>query len=200
MGTEPGRSWQVYMVPPEGGTPRMLSPGDRNHGDPSWSPDGLSLAFGAVPSADPDNAGGIFIMDLETNQVSKVAGSENMFAPHWSPDGRYINAQTSDSLKQTLFDFTTQRWQELTSGLAIGYPNWSRDGKYVYYDAGRGEHAGFYRVRISDHKVERIANLKDVRRTGLSGSTWAGLAPDDSPLLLRDTGTQEIYALDVDLP
>jgi hypothetical protein len=26
------------------------------------------------------------------------------------------------------------------------------------------------------------------------------LAPDDSPLLLRDTGTQEIYALDWQVP
>jgi hypothetical protein len=25
---------------------------------------------------------------------------------------------------------------------------------------------------------------------------WFGLTPDDSPLVLRDTGTQEIYALD----
>ena len=29
---------------------------------------------------------------------------------------------------------------------------------------------------------------------------WSGFAPDGSPLVLRDTGTQEIYALDVDLP
>jgi len=186
-------------VPAEGGTPRMLSPEDRNHGDPSWSPDGLSLAFGALPFAEPDNAGGIFVLDLKTNQLSKVVGSEPMTALHWSPDGRYIDAQTSDGLNQTLFDFATQQWQELTSGLVIGYPNWSRDGKYIYYDAGRGDQAGFYRVRISDHKVERIANLKDIRRTGFAGP-WAELTPDDSPLLLRDTGTQEIYALDVDLP
>src|SRR5215471_14917251 len=108
-----------------------------------------------------------------------------MFAPHWSPDGRYINASTSDGLKQTLFDFKTRKWQDLTSGISIGYPNWSRDGKYIYYDAGTGDQAGFYRVRINDYKVERIANLKDIRRTGFIG--WAGLAPDDSPLLLRDT-------------
>jgi len=38
MGREAGRSWQVYAVPAEGGTPRMLSPQDRNHADPSWSP------------------------------------------------------------------------------------------------------------------------------------------------------------------
>jgi hypothetical protein len=30
--------------------------------------------------------------------------------------------------------------------------------------------------------------------------TWCGLTPDDSPLVLRDVGTQEIYALDLQLP
>jgi eukaryotic-like serine/threonine-protein kinase len=199
MGWAPGKSMQIYVVPAEGGIPRMVSPEDRNHADPSWSPNGFSLAFGAAPVWEPDNAGGIFILDLKTNQLSKIAGSERMFAPHWSPDGRYIDAQTSDVLKQTLFDLKTRKWQDLTSVGPVGYPNWSRDGKYVYYDAGSGDQAGFYRVRISDHKVERIINLKDIRRTGFLGP-WAGLTPDDSPLVLRDISTQEIYALDVYFP
>jgi hypothetical protein len=29
---------------------------------------------------------------------------------------------------------------------------------------------------------------------------WAGLTPDDSPLVLLDTSTEEIYALDVEFP
>jgi len=29
---------------------------------------------------------------------------------------------------------------------------------------------------------------------------WMGLTPDDSVLAMRDTGTQEIYALDLQLP
>ena len=29
---------------------------------------------------------------------------------------------------------------------------------------------------------------------------WSGLAPDDSPLVLRDTSVQEIYALDWEAP
>jgi hypothetical protein len=41
--------------------------------------------------------------------------------------------------------------------------------------------------------------LKNFRQAGASGS-WLGLAPDDSPLLLRDTGTEEIYALDWEAP
>jgi Tol biopolymer transport system component len=199
MAAEPGKSWQIYVVPAEGGTSRMISPEDRNHGDPSWSPDGLSLAFGTMPFAEPDKTGGIFILNLKTNRLSKVAGSERVSFPRWSPDGRYILAQTPDSFKLTLFDFKTQKWQELNSGV-FGYPSWSRDSKYIYYDAGTGDQAGFYRVRVSDHNVERIGDLKNVRRVVGSFSAWSGLAADDSPLLLRDTSTQEIYALDVELP
>jgi hypothetical protein len=55
------------------------------------------------------------------------------------------------------------------------------------------------RVRLRDHKVERVADLKNFRQAGFY-NVWLSLAPDDSPLLLRDTGTQEIYALDWQVP
>jgi hypothetical protein len=57
-----------------------------------------------------------------------------------------------------------------------------------------------FRVRIADRKLEEIVSLKDVRRAGGVFGPWEGLSPDDSPLLLRDTATQEIYALDAELP
>jgi hypothetical protein len=41
---------------------------------------------------------------------------------------------------------------------------WSADSKYVYFDTGYSTEAAFYRVRISDHAVERLASFKDVRR------------------------------------
>jgi Tol biopolymer transport system component len=201
MGAAVGKSWQVYVVPAAGGNPALVSPEDRNHADPSWSPDELSLAFGGAPWAETDHTGGIFILDLKTNQVSKIANSERLFSPHWSPDGRYIAVQRPDNLKQLLFDFKAKRWDELTSGASVGFPNWSHDGKYIYYDAQNGNEAGFYRVRISDHKVERITIFKDVRRAAsCPPGYWAGLAPDDSPLLVRDVSTQEIYALDLQFP
>jgi hypothetical protein len=55
------------------------------------------------------------------------------------------------------------------------------------------------RIRIRDRKIERVADLKNFRQTGSYG-VWLGMSPDDSPLLLRDIGTQEIYALDWQAP
>jgi len=49
--------------------------------------------------------------------------------------------------------------------------------------------------------VERVASLKDVKRpTSGSWGGWTGLAPDDSPLALRDISTFDIYALEWQLP
>jgi len=58
---------------------------------------------------------------------------------------------------------------------------------------------GVFRVRILDGKVEQVVNVKGFQLTGYWGQ-WLGLAPDDSPLLLKDTGSQEIVALDWEAP
>ena len=44
-----------------------------------------------------------------------------------------------------------------------------------------------------------MVSLKGFQMTGYWG-LWLGLAPDDSPLLLKDMGSQEVVALDVDFP
>jgi Tol biopolymer transport system component len=130
--------------------------------------------------------------------VSIVPGSEALFSPHWSPDGRYLAAMTHDFENLTLFDFRTQKWTELAK-ITTAFPDWSRDGKYFYFHSS-GSDPALYRVRISNHKLEKIVSLKEIRLTIGGAGTWCGLAPDDSPLVLRDVGSQEIYALDLQLP
>jgi hypothetical protein len=44
-----------------------------------------------------------------------------------------------------------------------------------------------------------VADLKNLRQTGY-WKFWLGMAPDDPPLLLRDTSTKEIRALDWQAP
>jgi hypothetical protein len=95
-----------------------------------------------------------------------------------------------------LFDFATQKWEEIAKK-SPGFPNWSKNGEYVYF-LGQEDNA-VMRIRIRDRKIERAVDLKNFRRTGFWG-VWLGLSPDDSPLMLRDIGTQEIYALDWQAP
>jgi hypothetical protein len=77
----------------------------------------------------------------------------------------------------------------------VGYPSWSRVGKYIYFDnIPYQRESAFFRVRIGAGKLEEVTSFKDLlQRYGILG-VWKGLASDDSPLLLRNTGSQEEIA------
>ena len=193
----------IYVVPADGGSgPQQLAPAGTDSADATWSPDGNSLMFGRC-----SRNCAIHIMDLRTQQVSAVPGSEGSFSPRWSPDGRYIAAIPAAAAdangvtpRLVLFDFTTEKWMDLAKMNDVGWPNWSGDGKSVYFEDG-GSAPAIFRVRISDRKLERVVSLKEMRQTGTFGSQGGlSLTPDDSPLILRDTGVEEIYALDWEAP
>jgi Tol biopolymer transport system component len=194
-GSSPSQRSKVYTVSADGGTPRELMPGDsQEQFDPTWSPDGTKIAFGGNVANGGSN---IRILEVKTHQVSTLPGSDGLFAPRWSPDGRYVVAMPFDSHSLMLFDFASQTWEEIEK-IRPALPNWSRSGDYVYF-LHLPDLQWVMRVRIRDRKVERVADLKNFRQTGFY-SIWLGIAPDDSPILLRDTGTQEVYALDWKVP
>ena len=80
--------------------------------------------------------------------------------------------------------------------LPASFPNWSRDGSYIYFSNPYTAEFVVYRVRISDRKLELVTSLSRQRLGWSTVGKWTGLAADDSPLVLRDTGSEEIYALD----
>jgi Tol biopolymer transport system component len=190
-----GKPTGIYLVSADGGSPQQLLPEDPEpKQDPDWSPDGGKIVFGGVPT---DNNSAIRVLDLHTHHVSTLPGSRGMYSPRWSPDGRYIVAMPLDSLSLVLFDFQSQKWSQLAK-VRAGFPNWSRDGQYVYFLRWL-DHPAALRVRISDRKVEQVSDLAKITLTGNIGP-WLGLGPDNSPLLLKDTGNQDIYALDWEEP
>jgi Tol biopolymer transport system component len=138
------------------------------------------------------------VLDLNSKEVSTFSGSENLYAPRLSPDGQYLAAMSSDSKKLLIFDFRTQKWRDWVSepGGYIALPTWSRDGQYVYYDA-RGKSPGYRRVRVGQTRSELLVDLKDFHTYGVG---WSGVTPAGSPLFVRDVSSDEIYALDMELP
>ncbi|MGA2074367.1 MAG: protein kinase [Terriglobia bacterium] len=195
FGPSPGKPHRAFIVSAEGGSPKALMPDDpKPQWEPYFSPHGNKLVFGGAYT-DPNSV--VRVLDLKSHQISTLPGSQGFYSPRWSPDGRYIVAMPVDSLSLVLFDFQTQKWSELMKGSAA-FPAWSADGRYVYFLRGPNNPV-VLRVGINDRKVELVAELKT---PAIAGQIifWLGLAPDDSPLVLRDTGSQDIYALDWEAP
>jgi Tol biopolymer transport system component len=182
------------MVSASGGPPEPLLPLDSATREPNWSPEGNQILFEEVAS---DAIPTLQLLDLRTHHVSLIPGSAGYTSPRWSPNGRYVVAMTKTGLKMVLFDFETGKWSDLVE-TAVDFPNWSKDGQYVYFLHYPANPAAF-RIRITDRKLEQVADLKGFMPTGWWGF-WLGLDPEDMPLMLRDTGTQDVYSLDWEGP
>jgi Tol biopolymer transport system component len=194
MATASGKPMRVYSVSTEGGSPEQMIPGDGNEWDPGWSKDGNWLVFHTEVEAGTPPTAEIRLLDLRTHQLSTLPGSQGLYGPRWSPDGKYIAALQSGPEYLWLYDFKSQKWEELTS-IGVGYPSWSQDSNSIYFDnIAFQREVAFFRVHISDHKLEQVTSLKDLQPYGIL-DLWTGLTPDDSPLLSRNVSSQEIYAL-----
>jgi len=197
QGRVPGGPWKVYIADVDGGPPGQLVEGDLSEAAPDWSPDGKRVVFGGTPFLTPGTRGvtSLHVMDLQTRRVSQVPASETLWASRWSPDGRFLVTLSFDFRKLMLFDFERQRWEPLAEGV-VHFANWSSDGEYIYFERWEPE-AVVARIRIRDRREEHVGRLQQFRRTIGPDRCWSGLAPDNSLLVLRDVGAQEVYALNL---
>ena len=187
---QPGKTTRIYEVPAVGGAPRPLLPDDTGpQADPSWSPDGKSLVFGGTGGGGPTM---IRILNLNTHQIETVPGSDGLFSPRWSPDARYLVAMRGDSTGLSLFDVKTRKWAMLVPDI-VAYPCWSHDGRYLYFQR-LGDKSDVVRMAVPNGKIEQVVSLKEFQQTGIYGF-WLGLTPDDSVLVPKDAGTQEIVSM-----
>jgi Tol biopolymer transport system component len=145
------------------------------------------------------------LFNFKTHQLSQLPDSQGIFGPRWSPDGRYIVAITQATKdRRVLYGLRTQRWRQLETAVhGFGYLTWSSDDTSLNFDTLESGASAFYRLRISDSKLEKLVDLNKVRRFSDQfggGSSWTALGPGDVLLLARDISTQEIYASDLQLP
>jgi serine/threonine protein kinase/Tol biopolymer transport system component len=192
-----GRPWKTFLTSAQGGALQEMLAEDAYQIDADWLPDGKQIVYGHRVNGIPD----IRLLDTSNKQVSTIPGSDGYYSPKLSPDGRYLVALSDDSHKIVLFDFATRKWSDWITGAgAHDYPSWSRDGKYLYFDTSLTDKPAYYRIMMGETHPELVVDLKDLQRFSDVLGNWSGLTPDGSQLFVRDLSTDEIYALDLELP
>ena len=101
--------------------------------------------------------------------------------------------------KVMLYDLRTQKWSALAK--AFGSIAWSHDRSRSVYLHLKHETkpAELVRINVPRGHVQSVIDLTGLTLGGL-WPDWVSLLPDDSPLLMLDRSTEEIYRLDLQHP
>jgi Tol biopolymer transport system component/DNA-binding winged helix-turn-helix (wHTH) protein len=195
MGRQPGKPWKVYIIDADGGHLQEVLNEDRSEADPDWSPDGKQLVFGRLPDlmAEASQPKAIYLVNLATKAMTTLVESNGFFSPRWSANGKTIAALSIDQKKLMVFDVATQRWR-LLAEQNIADPTWSHDDSAIYFHDFAQADQPIYRVVLATGKVERVADLHDLRSANVVDYRFAGLAPGDVPLVSARMSTANIYA------
>ena len=97
-----------------------------------------------------------------------------------------------------VFRFKTKTWSVFAKGPIVDFD--TRDEKYLYCVTTGPATPAVVRVRLSDGHGDPVVDLSGLRRITNGNGKEFGLTPDNQFLFTRDTGTQEIYALNVRWP
>jgi Tol biopolymer transport system component len=197
---KPGESWKLYLVSADGGTPRPIVKENGSQIDANWSADGQQLMFGDYSHS--SGSINIRLLDLKSGNLTTIPGSQGLFSPRWSPDGRHIAAISPDNTTLMLFSFETKTWSTWIkeSAGAVSYPVWSADSKYLYFDDLVNGTEAIRRMKVGGSAPEGVYELETFERYLGALGPWSGRAADGSWMFVRDRSTQEVYQLSMELP
>ena len=94
--------------------------------------------------------------------ITPVPGSEGLFSPRWSPDGRYIAAISLDQRRLMLYDVAARTWR-LLAETSVADPVWSSDSKAIYIHAFMSPTQPIYRVDVPSGQLQQVADLASFR-------------------------------------
>jgi Tol biopolymer transport system component len=201
VNVQDGKPWAITIAPASGGTPHVMFEEKLTQIDINWSHKGDKIIFGRITEHTSEGLS-IESFDLKTRKLFLVPGSEGLFSPRVSPDGRYIAALSGDLTKLMLYDTESQKWtqwQTLASG-ALNYPVWATDSKSIYFDDLLSGEGAYCRAKVGENHYEHVFLQNGIERHLGPFGLWSGRAPDGSVLFVKEASTREIYELRVDLP
>ncbi len=119
---------QIYIMDSDGSNQTRLTDGGYAV-SPSWSPNGLSLAFSWRRTGGGENSGSydVYIMELGSHQYVQLThnGQRNDF-PSWAPDGRHLVLSSGNGNRWQLFTILADGTNptQITTRGDNQMPNW----------------------------------------------------------------------------
>jgi len=186
----PGELLRLYTISAKEGNPESLPPEPKSQATPDWMPDGNSLVYSCYPGIDPPSLIALYRMDLRTRRSERIPGTDGLYNPLWSPDGHQLAAVDAVSQRILLVDIKTGKRTQMSR--PVVYPIWSADSQYLYY--GANDHK-IFRVHVPDAREEEILDVP----FRLASASF-GLATDGAPIVLREHGHYDVYAISLAAP
>jgi len=132
-----------------------------------WSPDGKTIAIVGIKEYD-DGVTDLYLLDIRSGKLKKVAGPYVNGFFSWSPNGKSIvfsqqhivrdGSQINDLF---LLDIETLRIQKLTHHARATDPHFSPNGNEIVYSVNQGSRSNLAILNISTGESRFITNFQD---------------------------------------
>jgi len=195
------RQPRLYVVSAQGGAPQSVLPTNNKWASVSgdWRTDGRQIVLD-VQETESGRESDIFILDLETNKLTRLLGSEGLVEPRWSADGRFIAALNPQKKQVLLYDCRAETWSVLSEANFPAALRWSPSGDALYYQDVDEVEESIFRVPMATRETEHVVRLGDLLSAGATRCIFTGLSPDGSLYVTVDHGDVDVYAVDLQLP
>ncbi len=138
----------------------------------------------------------ILMLDLATRKVEALPGSDGLFSPRWSPDGRWIAALTLGEQRLMLYDTRNRTWRPL-GDVRASDPVWTADSSSLYIHDAFAQPQTIERVAVPLGGATLVATMSSLFVSDKVDYVFVGIARDDSPLVRVRTATGNLYSLDL---
>ena len=180
----------IFVVPAEGGTPRQVSRGDHNYGEPVWEPGGSTLLFSGLIADDALyrwQESEVYRLDADSGELEPVTtrrGPDRGPVP--SPDGSMIaytghDTTTFDYIESALYvmDADGSNPRALTAEMDRTPRDlrWAPDGDGVYFNVSADGYANVHYASVNGDvravsEGPQMFSLNDASRGGVGVGMW----------------------------
>ena len=155
---------EIYIMNETGGEVQKLFERDSEDRYPVWSPDGKKIAFSSFGGS---GESGIYILDLDGNQIAMLAGP--FHNPAWSPDGNFLAMDGEPAgckfevyvMKADGTDVHAVTSNPAGCGSYNKHPSWSPDGDWLVYSSQNEKNeTNLFKIKVDGTQETQLSDYK----------------------------------------